>query len=1068
MLPNPTACRHAFAVFVRRFHRGALVGRWLASLAFALVVALPAFAQTTGEITGRVLNVGTGRYLNNARVTIDGTSRETFTNEFGEYRFNGVPAGTVQIRASYTGLDVKTESVTVTAGSAVKADFNLTSAERYGAASQDDKVYQLDTFVVQSNREYEGDALATNEQRYAPNVKVVMASDSFGAINEGNPGEFLKYLPGVTVDYVAADVRTVSVRGFAANFSNIYWDGMRMTSSASGSSSRVFEFEQVSINNTSRTEVVKVPTPDIPADSLGGSVNFISKNAFERKGAQFNYRTYLNMNSENTEVFKKTPGPKSNKSSYKVLPNFDFDYTLPVNDRFGLVITGLNSNQHVEQHRWQPTWNFAQGGATPTNPYLQQWQIQDGPKTTTRASIGIKADWKVTRNQTLSAAVQDNYYKTFFGNRNLSFNMGTSTVATSGTNSVPLSYGPDFVQAASGRGSITQGSSHRDKLGNTAAGNLLWKWEPENWVIDAGASMAKSRTWYRALGRGHFSNVGTTLQGVRNLRADNVPLPGMSIVARDASDNAIDFYDLDNYRLGTLRDDPVDGIAKMRSLRLNAERFFDTKIPFSVKVGGEIREETRDNRRYQNDYSYLGADGVANTADDSAGPFLDTNYNGVDPYFGFHPIQWVDPYRLAAEFAANPSRFRLGTGTNQTGVQAETFRINNSERIMETVTAGYVQLEGKLLQNKLRFVTGVRYELTEDSGQGRLFNPDAVWQRNSDGSYYDSDPATAGVQRVRRADAGTVGSMEELRLTRVERAYHANRDYDGYYPSLHLSYNITDNFIARFAYAKTFGRPDYANIIPSTDINEDDNDPNAIGTISIRNTALKPWTANNYDLSLEYYFQKGGYVSAGVFKKTLADFWQSKTGVLDAALASELGLDDRYLGWNVTTTINGGAAEISGMEFGFVRPLNFSFLPAFAKDFQIRANGTMLHLTGEKAPDFSGFISKAGNFSISYSHKPWAVNLNLNYRGRQRNAKQTGGQYGSTGGFYEYYRPRFNIDLSAEYKLSKRLGLFVAARNILNEPQILERYNPNSPGYSQVYRHEEFGINFSAGIKGTF
>ena len=45
---------------------------------------------------------------------------------------------------------------------------------------------------------------------------------------------------------------------------------------------RVFEFEQVSINNTSRTEIVKVPTPDLPSDSLGGSVNLVSKNAFER------------------------------------------------------------------------------------------------------------------------------------------------------------------------------------------------------------------------------------------------------------------------------------------------------------------------------------------------------------------------------------------------------------------------------------------------------------------------------------------------------------------------------------------------------------------------------------------------------------------------------------------------------------------------------------------------------------------------------------------------------------------------------------------------------------------
>jgi iron complex outermembrane recepter protein len=1083
MLPNPTACRHVFAVLVRRLQRGASFGRWLASFALAFAVALPGFAQTTsGEITGRVLNVGTGRYLNNARVVLEGTQRETFTNEYGEFRLTDVPAGEAKLRVSYTGLDPKVITVNVTAGAPVNAEVSLTSAERYGA----EEVFQLDAFVVQSNREYEGDALATNEQRYAPNVKVVVASDAFGAVNEGNPGEFLKYLPGVTVDYVAADVRTVSVRGFASNFSNVYWDGLRLTSSASGSSSRVFEFEQVSINNTSRTEIVKVPTPDLPADSLGGSVNLISKNAFERKGAQFNYRAYLNMNSENPEIFEKTPGPK-NEGSYKVLPNFDFDYTLPVNDRFGIVITGLNSNQHVEQHRWQPTWNYAQGGATPTNPYLQQWQIQDGPKTTTRASIGIKADWKVTDHQVLSVAFQNNYYKTFFGNRNLSFNMGTSTTATGSGGTVnALAWGPNFVQAASGRGSITQGSSHRDKLGNTAATNIVWKWTPGDWNIDAGFGAAVSKTWYRALARGHFANIGTTLQGVRNLRADGIPMPGMAIIATDANNAGIDFGNLANYRIGSATNDPVDAKANVKSFRVNAERAIDGfGFPLSVKFGAEQRIESRDNRRYSESYTHVGPDGLSNTADDNAAQYLDTEYSAQDPYFGFPKIQWVDAWKLAEAYRNNPSWFTTNAAANEIN------RITNSERIEETVTAGYAMLSGKLFRSKLQFVAGVRYELTEDKGEGQLkLGFEQLFERNPDGTLVDGNPSQAGIQYVRRAAAGAPGAttttntqtpsgtvgggtyttttLQEVSLTRFERAYKADRDYDSYNPSLHLTYNISDNLVARFAYAKTFGRPDYANIIPNTDIDENDSDPSQPGTITIRNTALKPWSADNYDLALEYYPEKGGLFAVGVFQKDLKDFWSAKSAPLDAALAAELDLDPRYIGWQTSTTVNGGSAEISGAEFSIVQPLKFAFLPEFAKSFQIRMNGTMLHLTGNDAPAFVGFISKTGNFSVSYNKRPWVVNVNLNYRGRQRNALQTGAQYGSTTGFYEYYRGRYNIDLSAEYRFSKRFSVFAAARNILNEPQILERYNPVSPGYAQVYRHEEFGINFSAGIKGSF
>jgi TonB-dependent receptor len=1023
-------------------------------------------AGGSGSVAGRVRNIGNDRFLNNARVVIEGLGRETFTNEFGEYRFDDVPAGEQRIRAGYTGLDSEVTVVTVEAGQSARRDFNLTSRERYG----DDKAVVLNEFVVQSNREYEGNALALNEQRFSPNVKVVVSADAFGDISEGNPGEFLKYLPGLSVDYVAADVRTVSVRGFASNFTNVSWDGMRLTSSASGSNNRIFEFEQVSINNTSRTEVTKVPTPDTPADSLGGSINFISKNAFERKGAQFNYRAYLNMNSENTKL-SKTPGP-ANKETYKILPNFDFDYTLPVNDRFGLVITGLTSNQHVEQHRWQTTWNYAQAGATPVNPYLQQWQLQDGPKTTNRASLGIKADLKLTDTQTFSVAAQNNYYKTFFGNRNINFNMGTTATPTPATGT-PLTWGPDFVQSATGRASVTRGSSFRNKLGNTSALNLRYNWRSGIWNVDAGANAAVSRTWYRSLSRGNFSNVGQTLQGVATVRADRIAFPDMDWSVRDATGAAIDPYSLTGYRLLTATNDPLDGKANVRSAYADVTRQIDAfSFPLAVKTGINVREEGRDNRRYSETYTFLGPDGIANTADDGAAPFIDTLYSGTAPYFNEPAIQWVDPYRVATHYAANPAQWRLGTGTNQTGVEAETNRRTNSERILETVTAGYVQFDAKLMNSRLRVVTGVRYEHTNDQGEGLLTNPDAVFQRNADGTYVDSNPALAGIQRIRRVEAGTAGSLQELNFTRVERGYKASREYDGFYPSLHLTYEFTNNFLARFAYASTIGRPDYSNIIPNADINEDDNDPNAPGTISIRNTALRPWTADNFDVSLEYYFDKGGMVSGGAFMKKLSDFWGQRGGTLSAELADELGLESRYVGWTVSTQVNGGDAEITGSEFNLIRPLQF--LPGWGRHLTLKANGTALHLSGDNTPDFRGFISRAGNVSLSFNRAPIVLNVNMNYRGRQKGtsisspAAQTGAQYGATNGFFEYFAPRVNLDFSGEYKLSKRYNIFFAARNVLNKEQVIERYSEASPRYASGFRHEEFGVNFSLGIKGRF
>lgn len=1078
MNPHPNHCDR------RRLDFGLVAASGPAAffvLLLALAFALPsaAWAQAgTGTIEGRVRNVGNDRYLNNARVVIEGTIRETFTNQFGEYRFEGVSAGEVRVRANYTGLDAEVSVLIVPSGGTVQHDFNLTSRERYG----DEKVVALDEFVVQSNREYEGNALAINEQRFAPNIKVVVAADAFGDISEGNPGEFLKYLPGVTVDYVAADVRTVAVRGFPSNFTTVSWDGMRLTSSASGSNNRIFEFEQVSINNTSRTEIVKVPTPDLPADSLGGSINFVSKNAFERPRAQFNFRTYLNLNSENIDL-KKTEGP-GNEKTFKILPNFDFDYSVPISKTFGLVITGLSSNQHVEQHRWQTTWNYAQGGggtsgagnanfpsATPANPYLQQWQLQDGPKTTNRASIGIKADWKVTPRQTISVAVQDNYYKTFFGNRNLNFNMGTQGNPNSPSTGTGLQWGPDFVQSAQGRATVTRGSSFRDKLGNTSALNLRYNWNSGPWNLDAGANAVVSKTWYRALARGHFANVGMTLQGVNVVRADQIQFPSMTFVARNAAGATLDPYSLANYRLTTLTNDPLDGKANMKSAYADLTRHFDEwQVPIGVKVGVAVREEGRDNRRINESYTFVGADGVANTADDVASPFLDVAYSAAqNPGFGSPNIQWIDAFKLADLYRSSPNYFALNT------VTAETNRINNSEKIDERITSAYVQFDAKLMDNRLRLVGGVRFEKTEDRGEGVLSNPDAVWQRNIDGTYVDSDPTTAGVQRIRRIDAGAVGSLEELRVIRMERAYKASREYDGYYPSLHVTYDITNRFLVRFAYAKTIGRPDYSNIIPNTDINEDDTNPDAPGSITIRNTALRPWEADNWDLSFEYYGARGTVFSVGGFQKEITDFWTATAGgaIVTPQLANELGLEARYVGWGVSTLTNGGDASISGAEFNLIQPLRF--LPGIGKHFTIKANGTMIHLTGDNTPDFRAFISKAGNFSVAFNKAPWVFNVNFNYRGRQKGtsitapAAQTGAQYGgAVNGFFEYYQPRYNIDLSGEYKFSKRFSIFAAARNILNKEQVIQRYSEASAAYAQGFRWEEFGVNYSIGVKGRF
>ena len=57
-----------------------------------------------------------GEYLENARITIEGTNAEVLTDSTGQFRLSSVAAGTVRVKVFFTGLAGLSESVVVTAG----------------------------------------------------------------------------------------------------------------------------------------------------------------------------------------------------------------------------------------------------------------------------------------------------------------------------------------------------------------------------------------------------------------------------------------------------------------------------------------------------------------------------------------------------------------------------------------------------------------------------------------------------------------------------------------------------------------------------------------------------------------------------------------------------------------------------------------------------------------------------------------------------------------------------------------------------------------------------------------
>src|SRR5688572_22325244 len=99
--------RTFIACFSREFSRLVSMGpRFGAALLLSIVTAL-AQSAGTGTIDGHIQNKVTGDFLNNARVSVKGSTLVTLTDDSGYYRLNGVPAGEVALRVFFTGLDEK-------------------------------------------------------------------------------------------------------------------------------------------------------------------------------------------------------------------------------------------------------------------------------------------------------------------------------------------------------------------------------------------------------------------------------------------------------------------------------------------------------------------------------------------------------------------------------------------------------------------------------------------------------------------------------------------------------------------------------------------------------------------------------------------------------------------------------------------------------------------------------------------------------------------------------------------------------------------------------------------------
>ncbi|MSU50295.1 MAG: hypothetical protein EXS37_14620, partial [Opitutus sp.] len=449
--------------------------------------------------------------------------------------------------------------------------------------------------------------------------------------------------------------------------------------------------------------------------------------------------------------------------------------------------------------------------------------------------------------------------------------MYQSTLTFNLTGVQPGGFGPTFTRGNPGAGDVTIGSNDRVvvDIGHTPA--LTYRHNGPTWKAYVGLGYSNAANIIFHSSRGMFNNTTARRTGL-TLSYDDISYlrPG-TITVRDGTTGApVDPYALESYQIATAGYHPFDALPGelnrvvnvQRGVQANLSRDFYGRVPFTLKGGLDVRENVRDLRLGgQALYTYVGADGRPLTADDRADVvrYDDAAVRSL-PGFGFPRVQWMSNTKLFDLFRSRPTHFTIDDAATH---RAAT---NVSKRAAEVISAAFVRGDLHLLNRRLNLVTGVRAEQTNLKAEGPLSDPTLNYQRDARGAVILSNGRPVPI---------TSDPLRLAQLTVVDRGMHVNKEYLRFFPSVNASFNVRENLIARAAWYVSIGRPDFNQYAGGVTLPDTESLNPSTQRITVNNAAIKPWSARSTKLMLEYYFEKVGLLSVGVFRREIENFFGS-------------------------------------------------------------------------------------------------------------------------------------------------------------------------------------------------
>lgn len=229
-------------------------------------------AQTTGKISGKVIDQKTSETLIGATVNVQGTTKAAATDVDGHYTLAGLEPGKYTILVRYIGYQSKTISdIEVKAGANTPLDITVGQAESKA----------LNEVVIKATYRQQSIGALYAMQKNSVSISDGTSSEVIKKSPDRNTADVLKRVSGATVQ----DNKFVVIRGLSDRYNNAMLDGASLPSTEPNR--KAFSFDIVPSNLVENLTITKTATPDQPGDFAGGLIQINTKDLPEQNSISF-------------------------------------------------------------------------------------------------------------------------------------------------------------------------------------------------------------------------------------------------------------------------------------------------------------------------------------------------------------------------------------------------------------------------------------------------------------------------------------------------------------------------------------------------------------------------------------------------------------------------------------------------------------------------------------------------------------------------------------------------------------------------------------------------------------